>query len=81
MERASHDVRDVTLGEDRNHMRTGHASQTRAALRNRLLAVWRRAGWTTIADAVRATAATVGAALTRIGAATTLHQPWSLTQG
>jgi hypothetical protein len=72
VERASHDVRDVTLDEDRNHLRTGQAPQTHAALYNRLLAVWRRAGWTTIADAVRATAATAGAALTRIGAAATL---------
>jgi hypothetical protein len=66
-----HDVRDVTLGEDRNHLRTGQAPQTRAALRNRLLGLRRRAGWTTIADAVRATDAIVWSALTRIGAATT----------
>lgn len=72
IESASHHVRDVTLGEDRNHMHTGQAPQVLAALRNSLLALWRRAGWSTIADAVRASAASVGAALALIGAATTL---------
>lgn len=55
IESSSHYVRDVTLGEDRNHMHTGHAAQALAALRNGLLALWRRAGWTNMADAVRAT--------------------------
>jgi predicted transposase YbfD/YdcC len=72
IESASHHVRDVTLGEDRNHMHTGQAPQTLAALRNSLLALWRRDGWKNIADAVRATAASVGAALALIGAAPTL---------
>jgi len=54
IEHGSHDIRDVTLGEDHNHMHTGHAPQALAALRNGLLALWRRAGWTNIADAVRA---------------------------
>jgi hypothetical protein len=39
---------------------------------NSLLTLWRRKGWTNIADAVRATAASVGAALALIGVATTL---------
>jgi predicted transposase YbfD/YdcC len=69
IESGSHYVRDVTLGEDRNHMHTGHAPQVLAALRNGLLALWRRAGWTNIADAVRATAASVTVALTFIGVA------------
>ena len=68
IESASHYVRDVTLGEDRNHMHTGQAPQTLAALRNSLLALWRRKGWTNIADAVRATAASVATALALIGA-------------
>lgn len=72
IESASHYVRDVTLGEDRNHIHTGEAPHTLAALRNSLLALWRRDGWTNIADAVRATAASVHAALRLIGAATTL---------
>jgi hypothetical protein len=69
IESRSHYVRDVTLGEDRNHMHTGQAPEALAALRNGLLALWRRAGWTNIADAVRATAASVAAALTFIGLA------------
>lgn len=69
IESGSHHVRDVTLGEDRNHMRTGQAPQVLAALRNGLIALWRRGGWTNMADAVRATAASVPAALTFIGAA------------
>lgn len=69
IESGSHYVRDVTLGEDRNHMRTGQAPEVLAALRNGLLALWRWAGGTTIADAVRATAAPVATALTFIGAA------------
>lgn len=72
IESASHYVRDVTLGEDANHMRTGEAPETLAALRNSLLALWRRAGWTNIADAVRATAASVTTALTLIGVCPTL---------
>ena len=68
IESSSHHVRDVTLGEDRNHMHTGQAPQALAAIRNALLALWRRAGWTNIADAVRVTAASVIATLTLIGA-------------
>ncbi len=72
IESGSHYIRDVTLGEDANHMRTGHAPEVLAALRNGLLALWRRAGWTNIADAVRATAASVASALAFIGVAPTL---------
>jgi len=72
IESASHHVRDVTLGEDRNHMRTGTGPQVLAALRNSLLTLWRRAGWTNIADAVRATAASVPTALAFIGTRPTL---------
>jgi predicted transposase YbfD/YdcC len=67
IESVSHYVRDVTLGEDRNHMHTGHAPEALAAIRNGLLVLWRRAGWTNIADAVRTTAASVTAALSLIG--------------
>jgi hypothetical protein len=65
-------MRDVTLGEDRNHMRTGNAPQALAALRNGRLAGWRRAGWTNIADAVRAHAVSVPRALAFIGVPVTL---------
>lgn len=67
IESRSHYVRDVTLGEDRNHMHTGQAPQVLAALRNALIAGWRRADWTNSADAVRATATSVTTALTFIG--------------
>lgn len=67
IESRSHYIRDVTLGEDRNHMHTGNAPEVLAALRNGLLALWKRAGWTNMADAVRATAASVAAALALIG--------------
>ena len=39
-----------------------------AAIHNALIGLWRRAGWTNMADAVRATAASVTTALTFIGA-------------
>jgi predicted transposase YbfD/YdcC len=68
IESRSHYVRDVVLNEDHNHMHTGHAPQVLATIHNALIALWRRAGWTNIADAVRATAASVGSALTFIGA-------------
>jgi len=58
----------VVLNEDHNHMHTGSAPAVLAAIHNALIALWRRAGWTNIADAVRATAASVGTALTFIGA-------------
>ncbi|MEN9934112.1 MAG: hypothetical protein RLZZ387_691 [Chloroflexota bacterium] len=67
IESGSHYVRDVTLGEDGNHMHTGQAPQALAAMRNGLLALWRRNGWRNIADAVRATAASVTTALAFIG--------------
>lgn len=67
IENRKHYVRDVTLGEDRQPMHTGHAPQVLAALRNTLIDMWRSLGWTNIADAVRDTAASVQRALTFIG--------------
>jgi hypothetical protein len=61
-------VRDVTLGEDRQQMHTGHARQVLAALRNSLIDLWRSLGWSNIADAVRDSAASVQRALSFIGA-------------
>ena len=68
IENRKHYVRDVTLGEDRNQMHTGNAPQVLAALRNGRIDVWRAQGWTYIADAVRACAASVERTLTLIGA-------------
>jgi predicted transposase YbfD/YdcC len=71
IENRKHYVRDVTLGEDRQQMHTGHAPQVLAALRNTLIDLWRARGWTNIADAVRDTAASVQQALSFIGALAT----------
>lgn len=68
IESRSHYVCDVVLREDHNHMHTGHAPEVLAAINNAMIALWRRGGWTNIADAVRATAASVTSALTFIGA-------------
>ena len=67
-ENRKHYVRDVTLGEDRTQMHTGHAPQVLAALRNALIDVWRAQGWGNMADAVRACAASPHQALRCIGA-------------
>jgi predicted transposase YbfD/YdcC len=67
IENRKHYVRDVTLGEDRQPMHTGHAPQVLAALRNALIDMWRSQGWANIADAVRDTAASVQRALIFIG--------------
>lgn len=68
IENRKHYVRDVTLGEDRNQMHTGHAPQALAALRNALIDLWRAQGWTNIADAVRTYAASIHRTLVLIGA-------------
>jgi predicted transposase YbfD/YdcC len=46
---ARHWVRDVTFGEDRSRLRSGHAPQMMAALRNLALTLIRRTGTTAIA--------------------------------
>src|SRR3712207_6630580 len=68
LENRKHYVRDVTLGEDRHQMHTGHAPQVLAALRNALIDVWRAQGWHNMADAARACGASVQQALSCIGA-------------
>ncbi len=67
IENRLHWVRDVTLGEDRSHIRTGAAPQVMAALRNVVLGLLRRAGWTNIAAALRHYGWQPGAALTLLG--------------
>ena len=69
IESSSHYVREVTLGEDRNHRYTGHAPEALAALCNGMLVRWRRAGWANIAEAVWAIAASLAMARTFIGVA------------
>jgi hypothetical protein len=68
IENCVHYVRDVTMGEDACHMRTGNAPQTMAALRNALLSLFRRNGWSNIADALRYYAANFSQALELVGA-------------
>lgn len=68
IENRKHYVRDVTMGEDRNQMHTGHAPQVLAAFRNALIDLWRVHGWTSIAEAVRVCAASLTQTLTLIGA-------------
>jgi predicted transposase YbfD/YdcC len=53
IENRVHRVRDVTWGEDASQVRTGHAPQALAALRNGLLSLLRACGWSQIADATR----------------------------
>jgi predicted transposase YbfD/YdcC len=67
IENRKHDVRDVTMGEDRNQMHTGQAPHVLAACRNVLIDLWRSQGWTNIADAIRTCAASVWYTLTVVG--------------
>lgn len=53
IENALHWVRDVTFDEDRSQVRTGHAPQILAAIRNTVVGVLRLAGATNIAAAIR----------------------------
>ena len=53
IENGLHYVRDVTFGEDRSRLRTGHAPQIMAALRNLALTLIRRSGARAIASARR----------------------------
>lgn len=68
IENCKHDVRDVTLGEDRTQIHSGDAPRVLASLRNGLIDLWRCKGWRNIADAVRECAASVPQTLILIGA-------------
>jgi predicted transposase YbfD/YdcC len=68
IENRKHYVRDVTMGEDRNQMRTGRAPRVMATLRSGLIDLWRHRGWKSIAEAIRSTGASVHRALSLIGA-------------
>ncbi len=58
-----HYLRDVTLGEDACRVRTGTAPQVLAAIRNLLVVVARRAGFSNLAEALRTFAQNVVPAL------------------
>jgi predicted transposase YbfD/YdcC len=68
IENRVHHVRDVTMGEDANQMHVGHAPHALAALRNAILSLFRRHGWTNIAAAFRHYGTSVSRALELIGA-------------
>jgi len=68
IENRVHHVRDVTMGEDANQTHVGHAPHALAALRNAILSLFRRHGWTNIAAAFRHYGASVSQALELIGA-------------
>ncbi len=68
IENRVHYVRDVTFGEDAGQAWTGSTPQVLAALRNVVLTLIRRAGWTNIADALRTYHASIQEALQLLGA-------------
>lgn len=68
IENQVHYVRDVTFGEDVGQVWVGNAPEALAILRNLLLTVLRRHGWTNIADALRHYGAYAPRALTLLGA-------------
>ena len=53
IENSLHWVRDVTFDEDRSQVRTGHAPQVMATLRNTAIGLLRLSGWTNIAAGLR----------------------------
>nr|WP_301486864.1 ISAs1 family transposase [Intrasporangium sp.] len=53
IENRLHWVRDVSYDEDRSQVRTGHAPQVMATLRNTAISLLRLTGWTNIAAAQR----------------------------
>jgi hypothetical protein len=53
IENKLHYVRDVTMGEDACRVRKGSGPQVLAGIRNSVIALARRAGWTNIAAALR----------------------------
>jgi predicted transposase YbfD/YdcC len=69
IENQSHWVRDVTFDEDRSQVRCGNIPQVMAALRNTVIGLMRRAGYTNMAAACRHFAAQPTAALHLIGIA------------
>jgi predicted transposase YbfD/YdcC len=53
IENRLHWVRDVSFDEDRSQVRTGHAPQVMATLRNTAISILRLSGWDNIAKALR----------------------------
>jgi predicted transposase YbfD/YdcC len=71
IENQLHYVRDVSFGEDRCQVHTGHAAQALAALRNGILALLRYEGWPSPPTAFRHFSLNVQHALRLLGAIAT----------
>ena len=67
IENSLHWVRDMTFGEDASRVRTGHAPQILAALRNASIGLMRSLGAINIAAAMRENACKVADILTKLG--------------
>lgn len=67
IENKLHYVRDVSMGEDACRVRNGSAPQVLAGIRNAIIGLARREGWTNIAEALRHYLATLDKALRLIG--------------
>jgi predicted transposase YbfD/YdcC len=67
IENQTHDVRDVTFGEDAGHAAQGNTAHVLAALRNGLLTLFRHAHWRSIPDALAHYGASVARAFALIG--------------
>jgi predicted transposase YbfD/YdcC len=68
IENRVHYVRDVTMGEDASHLRTGNAPHALAAFRNAILSLLRYHGWSSIPDAFQFYAASLDRTLQLLGA-------------
>lgn len=67
IENKLHYVRDVTMGEDACRVRKGSAPQVLAGIRNSVIALARRDGWTNIAAALRHYSVKTAKALALVG--------------
>jgi hypothetical protein len=67
IENRSHQVRDVTMGEDASRIRKGSGPQVMAALRNATIGFLRLTGATNIAEALRRNGSRVGDLLAKLG--------------
>jgi predicted transposase YbfD/YdcC len=68
IENRKHYVRAVTMGEDHGQAYCGSTPQALASLRNALIDLMRKEGWTNLADALRHYGASVPRVLALIGA-------------
>jgi predicted transposase YbfD/YdcC len=67
IENRSHDVRDVTLGEEASRIRKGSGPEVMAAVRNAAIGLLRLSGASNIAAAVRRNASRIGDLFTILG--------------